>query len=158
MGISKQLPGQITYLRCAGPLPHLGGQRKVEHLGGVRDVRGMAGPNPNPNLSPNPLTLQTDYVDLYMLHGAAKDADELRATWRALEAAARLGKIRWLGVSNFDTQSLQALLGFATVAPAVVQNKMDVYHQVGGGVVYLHMPLGESTLCYVLSRGFGAVG
>lgn len=66
-----------------------------------------------------------------MLHGAAKDADELRATWRALEAAVRMGKIRWLGVSNFDTKSLEALLGFATVAPAVVQNKMDVYHQVG---------------------------
>jgi diketogulonate reductase-like aldo/keto reductase len=69
-------------------------------------------------------------VDLYMLHGAAKDVDELRATWRALEAAVRMGKIRWLGVSNFDTKSIEALLGFATVAPAVVQNKMDVYHQV----------------------------
>ena len=74
------------------------------------------------------------YVDLYLLHGAAGDDRELRSTWAALEEAVRRGKIRHLGVSNLDTTQLAALLAFASVGPSVVQNKLDVYHQVGDHV------------------------
>jgi 2,5-diketo-D-gluconate reductase A len=46
--------------------------------------------------------LQTDYVDLYMLHSPLP-LDIMRETWKALEEMVDEGKIRVLGVSNFDT-------------------------------------------------------
>jgi diketogulonate reductase-like aldo/keto reductase len=50
--------------------------------------------------------LQTDYLDLYLLHwrGRYPIAD----TMRALEALVASGKIRFLGVSNFDVEEVQA--------------------------------------------------
>lgn len=42
--------------------------------------------------------LQTDYVDLYLLHQAIGDT---YGAWRALEELYEAGKIRAIGVSNF---------------------------------------------------------
>ena len=43
-----------------------------------------------------------------------------------------VGKIRSLGVSNFGVNEMAQLKKIATSAPEVIQNKMDVYHQVTG--------------------------
>jgi diketogulonate reductase-like aldo/keto reductase len=50
--------------------------------------------------------LQTDYLDLYLLHwqGRYPVAD----TMRAMESLVASGKIRFLGVSNFDLEEVQA--------------------------------------------------
>jgi aryl-alcohol dehydrogenase-like predicted oxidoreductase len=58
--------------------------------------------------------LRTDRVDLYMPHGwdPAVPPEE---TWGALERAARAGKVRVVGASNFSGIQLAASLGAAAV-------------------------------------------
>lgn len=72
--------------------------------------------------------LQTDYIDLYMLHSPFQDEKLQEETWKAMEAQYDAGKIRALGVSNFETKPLMRLLEYARVKPMVLQNKVDVYH------------------------------
>ncbi|CAE8666658.1 unnamed protein product [Polarella glacialis] len=46
---------------------------------------------------------------------------QLRGSWRALEELYEQGKVRSIGVSNFTTDHLEALLKWCTVAPHVLQ-------------------------------------
>ncbi|WP_136608638.1 aldo/keto reductase [Paenibacillus dokdonensis] len=63
--------------------------------------------------------LGMDYVDLYLVHwpvmGKYKD------TWRALEKLQKDGKVRSIGVSNFQVHHLEDLMKDAQVKPAVNQ-------------------------------------
>ena len=71
--------------------------------------------------------LGVDYLDLYLIHWPcvakiSPDWKEINAsTWRGFEEAYRAGKIRALGVSNFEPLHLDALLETAEVAPCVNQ-------------------------------------
>ncbi|MDR0381505.1 MAG: aldo/keto reductase [Oscillospiraceae bacterium] len=51
--------------------------------------------------------LQTDYLDIYLLHW--RGADPLEETVDGMEALVKAGKIRRWGVSNFDTPDMEAL-------------------------------------------------
>lgn len=69
---------------------------------------------------------QTSYLDSYVLHGPSAHVgltDEDVAVWRAMEALARDGKTRLLGVSNVSREQLQLLLELAEIPPAFVQNR-----------------------------------
>lgn len=50
--------------------------------------------------------LQTDYVDLYLIHWPEANM-RLPDTFRALNALVRSGKVKHLGVSNFDVKLLE---------------------------------------------------
>lgn len=71
--------------------------------------------------------LGTDYVDLYLVHWPAvekvsPDWKELNAsTWSAFEKLYRDGKIRAIGVSNFEVPHLEALEECADIMPMVNQ-------------------------------------
>jgi len=52
--------------------------------------------------------LRTDYLDLYMLHWPG--AHPIGETMRAMEELVAAGKIRYLGVSNFDVGELRAAM------------------------------------------------
>jgi len=70
--------------------------------------------------------LGTDYLDSYVLHGPSSSQGLTSAdweVWRAMEALAKSGKVKLLGVSNINVWQLQALLEGAEVAPAFVQNR-----------------------------------
>eukprot|EP00747_Dinoflagellata_sp_TGD_P170227 gnl/TRDRNA2_/TRDRNA2_201243_c0_seq1.p1 gnl/TRDRNA2_/TRDRNA2_201243_c0~~gnl/TRDRNA2_/TRDRNA2_201243_c0_seq1.p1 ORF type:complete len:286 (-),score=42.41 gnl/TRDRNA2_/TRDRNA2_201243_c0_seq1:49-906(-) len=68
--------------------------------------------------------LGVDYVDLYMLHSAH---EERLAAWRELEALYDEGRIRALGVSNFNIEQLEELWQEARVKPVYLQNKFSIY-------------------------------
>merc|ERR1712000_257897 len=51
-----------------------------------------------------------EYLDLYLIHSPADDEEKRLASWRALEDAKRLGKVRSIGVSNFGAAHIQNLL------------------------------------------------
>mmetsp|Transcript_4113 Transcript_4113/g.10343 ORF Transcript_4113/g.10343 Transcript_4113/m.10343 type:complete len:324 (+) Transcript_4113:2-973(+) len=70
--------------------------------------------------------LQTSYLDLYMLHSPGPK-EKLKETWRAMESLYDEGKVRALGVSNFDKETLKTLLKFAKHRPVYCQNKFSVY-------------------------------
>lgn len=65
--------------------------------------------------------LQTDYIDLYLIHQPIKDVDQLKLTWEVLEGFVKDGKLRSIGVSNFSIEDLKTLDKFASVKPAVNQ-------------------------------------
>lgn len=71
--------------------------------------------------------LHVDYLDLYLIHWPAnkKQFDnwkELNSeTWRAFEDLYKQGRIKAIGVSNFLTHHLEALMETATIAPMVNQ-------------------------------------
>ncbi len=62
--------------------------------------------------------LRTDYLDLVLLHWPFGN---YYAAWRTLEALQREGKIRAIGVSNFDPDRLIDLIEFNEIVPAVDQ-------------------------------------
>lgn len=70
--------------------------------------------------------LQTDYIDLYMLHDACPGRV---GAWKDLEQLYGEGIIKSLGVSNFDDETLEAFNKRVKVQPHIVQNKFSVYHQ-----------------------------
>ena len=54
--------------------------------------------------------LQTDYIDLYQLHGPDPETP-IDETLRALEDVVRAGKVRYIGCSNFQAYQLARAIG-----------------------------------------------
>ena len=72
--------------------------------------------------------LDTDYLDLYLIHWPAnylqygRDAEALNAeTWRALEDLYQEGRVRAIGLSNFLPHHIEALMKTARIKPMVDQ-------------------------------------
>ncbi|MGM0238087.1 aldo/keto reductase [Enterococcus sp. AZ103] len=63
--------------------------------------------------------LQLDYLDLFLIHWPGKDA--YKESWLALEDLYAEGKIKAIGVSNFEISHLKNLLSFAKVVPVINQ-------------------------------------
>ena len=68
--------------------------------------------------------LRTDYIDLLLIH---EPYEEAPAMYRALEEACRAGKVRAVGVSNFNWDEYQRLAGACEMIPAVDQVESHVY-------------------------------
>jgi diketogulonate reductase-like aldo/keto reductase len=66
-----------------------------------------------------------DYLDLYLIHSPAEDEEKRLESWRALETAQKLGKVKSIGVSNFGAAHLESLIENANVVPAV--NQVEVH-------------------------------
>ena len=62
--------------------------------------------------------LQTDYIDLLLIHQAYGD---VFGTWRAMEKAYRDGKVRAIGVSNFQAGRFFDFAHYVDVKPMVNQ-------------------------------------
>lgn len=63
--------------------------------------------------------LQTDYLDLYLIHWPVKD--KFTETWRAMEKLYQDERVRAIGVSNFHIHHLEKLMAASEVTPAVDQ-------------------------------------
>ena len=106
--------------------------------------------------------LGTDYLDLYLIHWPvvwAKDSvmkpdaqASLRETWQTLERLVDAGKIKHIGVSNYNEAELKELLSYARIRPAVnqielhprlPQTQLVEYCQGHGICVTAYSPLGR---------------
>lgn len=68
----------------------------------------------------------TDHLDSFVLHGPSLREGLAPAdveAWRAMEALAIEGRVRFIGVSNCDLEQLRALLKLAEVRPRFLQNR-----------------------------------
>jgi len=65
--------------------------------------------------------LGLDYADLYLIHWPAPARGLYKETWRALERLLQEGRVRAIGVSNFEPEHLEELAATAGVVPAVNQ-------------------------------------
>lgn len=63
--------------------------------------------------------LDTDYVDLYLIHWPV--ADKFVDTWRAIEEIYEAGQIRAIGISNFHKHHFEKLMETAKITPMVNQ-------------------------------------
>lgn len=92
--------------------------------------------------------LQTDYVDLLLLHFPVPVLR--KGSWRALEEIQAAGGARSIGVSNYTIHHLKAMEKYARVMPVVNQVELHVflqqpelidYCQANGIVVEAYSPL-----------------
>ena len=65
--------------------------------------------------------LNTSYVDLVLLHQPCLTWEGTMKAWRTLEEAQRAGKIRAIGVSNFNATQIERLVHESTIKPATNQ-------------------------------------
>jgi diketogulonate reductase-like aldo/keto reductase len=69
---------------------------------------------------------ETDYLDLYLIHHPIENKEYFKQTWEVLEEYYKDGKVKSIGVSNFDEELLDELREFATVKPAVNQIQINL--------------------------------
>lgn len=70
--------------------------------------------------------LGLEYLDLYLIH---RPRGDVKGSWKAMEELYQAGKIKAIGVSNFDASQLAELLSYAQVKPAVNQIETHVFFQ-----------------------------
>ena len=73
--------------------------------------------------------LQTEYIDLLLIHQAYSD---VFGTWRAMEKAYRAGKVRAIGVSNFQAGRFFDFAHYVDVKPMVNQLECNTLSQQTG--------------------------
>ena len=84
--------------------------------------------------------LQTDYIDLYLIHQPYND---YYGAWRTLEKICQRGRTRAIGVSNFSPERLMDLCLNSEIPPMVNQiethpfyhqkEALRTMHELGGG-------------------------
>lgn len=70
--------------------------------------------------------LELDYLDLYLIHQPYGD---VHGAWRAMEELYKEGKIRAIGISNFQPDRVMDLIVFNEVVPAVNQIETHPFNQ-----------------------------
>ncbi|HET9906051.1 MAG TPA: aldo/keto reductase [Anaerolineales bacterium] len=70
--------------------------------------------------------LQLDYLDLYLIHQPFGD---VYGEWRAMEELYQQGKVRAIGVSNFQPDRIIDLMIHNKITPAVNQIEVNPFHQ-----------------------------
>ena len=70
--------------------------------------------------------LQVEYLDLYLIHQPYGD---VYGEWRAMEELYGQGKVRAIGVSNFQTDRIMDLMIHNKITPAVNQIEVNPFQQ-----------------------------
>ena len=73
--------------------------------------------------------LQLDYLDLYLIHWPLPKNKDYIATWKAMEKLYKEGRIRAIGVSNFEAEWIQDIIDECEVVPMVNQVECHPYFQ-----------------------------
>lgn len=70
--------------------------------------------------------LQLEYLDLYLIH---RPRGDVQGSWRAMEELNAAGKIKAIGVSNFDQTQLADLMKGAKTKPVINQVETNPFFQ-----------------------------
>lgn len=70
--------------------------------------------------------LQLDYLDLYLIHQPYGD---VHGSWRAMQDLYKEGKVRAIGVSNFQPDRVMDMITFNEIAPMVNQIETHPFQQ-----------------------------
>lgn len=70
--------------------------------------------------------LDTDYIDLLLLH---QQFGDYIGAYKDMEKAIKDGRVKSIGLSNFESDRLEEVLKIATIAPAVIQVECHPYYQ-----------------------------
>jgi aryl-alcohol dehydrogenase-like predicted oxidoreductase len=90
--------------------------------------------------------LALDVIDLYQIHWPPDpDSPALEEGWSTMAALQREGKVRWIGVSNFNVQQLKRAQAIAPVTSLQPQYSL------------VHRDVEEDILPYCLHKGIGVI-
>ena len=70
--------------------------------------------------------LDTDCIDLLLIH---QPAGNYVAGYRQMEAAVRAGKVRAIGLSNFNKEQIREILSICQIRPVLLQTEVHPYFQ-----------------------------
>lgn len=70
--------------------------------------------------------LDTDYIDLLLIH---QPAGNYIAGYRLMEKAYKEGKVKAIGLSNFNEEQIKEILNICEIRPAVLQTEVHTYYQ-----------------------------
>lgn len=70
--------------------------------------------------------LDTDYIDLLLIH---QPAGNFIAGYKQMEKAYKEGKVRAIGLSNFNKTQIRKILDICEVKPSVLQTEVHPYYQ-----------------------------
>ena len=70
--------------------------------------------------------LDTDYIDLLLIH---QPAGNYLAGYRLMEQACEAGKVRTIGLSNFNADQIKEIMNVCRVRPTVLQTELHPYNQ-----------------------------
>ena len=106
--------------------------------------------------------LETDYIDLYLIHApwpwsdvGGEYTEGNIAAWRAMIDLYNEGRVRAIGVSNFHVKDIKAIVDATGFVPAVnqiryfignTQNEITEYCQANGILVEAYSPLATGAL------------
>lgn len=108
--------------------------------------------------------LGTDYIDLLLIH---QPAGNYIAGYRLMEKAYKAGKVKAIGLSNFNENQIQEILAVCEVKPAVMQTEVHPYSQEkslkafldkAGIVIQAWYPLGHGDKTLMEERLFAQLG
>jgi diketogulonate reductase-like aldo/keto reductase len=70
--------------------------------------------------------LDTDYIDLLLLH---QQFGDYLGAWKDMEKAVKAGKVKSIGISNFESERLEEICEAASIKPSVLQVECHPYYQ-----------------------------
>ena len=70
--------------------------------------------------------LDTDYIDLLLIH---QPAGNYIAGYKLMEKAYKEGKVRAIGLSNYNAEQIKEILDICEVKPAILQTEVHPYYQ-----------------------------
>jgi aryl-alcohol dehydrogenase-like predicted oxidoreductase len=133
----KSWPGPRPYVftKCGLRWDAKGNVRKVLSADSIqREVEDSLG------------RLSVDVIDLYQIHWPPDpDSAELEEGWSMLDRLRRQGKVRWIGVSNFNVQQLRRAQAVAPVTSLQPPYSL------------LHREVEDQLLPYCLREGVGVI-
>jgi len=102
--------------------------------------------------------LNVDAIDLYQIHWPTEDLEE---GWRAMAQLQKEGKVRWIGVSNFNVEELrraQAIAPITSLQPPYslvrreVEQEILPYCRSNGLGVIVYSPMASGLLTGAMTR------
>jgi aryl-alcohol dehydrogenase-like predicted oxidoreductase len=105
--------------------------------------------------------LKVDTIDLYQVHWPVDDTNELEEGWSTMAKLQREGKVRWIGVSNFDVEQMRLALAIAPITS--LQPRYSLVHPdveteilpfcLGAGIgVIVYSPMASGLLTGAMTR------
>ena len=70
--------------------------------------------------------LDTEFIDLLLLH---QQFGDFKGAYKDMEKAVKDGRVKSIGLSNFESERLEEILDIATIKPAVIQVECHPYYQ-----------------------------
>lgn len=80
--------------------------------------------------------LKTPYLDLLLIHWPVKDC--VKHTWKVMEQYVRDGKVKSIGVSNFNRHHLEDLFQYAEIKPVINQIEVHPFMSQEENITYNH--------------------